>query len=129
MDEQPPPIERHAATDRFGKQALRTAHALGRALDDGDGDGEPVLFRRGGPHRDIRGLGALLDEALAEHEQQRGGSGMTTPPAPPAPQPEPPGPSPSPIDPISPPEPAPFPQPGPTDPTAPPPAPSPGPLT
>ena len=71
MSEQPPPIERHAATDRFGKRALRTAHEIGQVLDDDGGDGEPVLFRRGGPHRGIRGLEALLDEALDDHEQQR----------------------------------------------------------
>jgi hypothetical protein len=64
MSEQLPPIERHAATDRFGKRALRTAHELGAALPED----EPVLLRRDGPHRSIGGLEALLDEALADDE-------------------------------------------------------------
>lgn len=121
MSEERPPIERHVATERFGKQALRTAHHLTGALGDGTGPDEPVLFRRGGPHRSLQGLESLLDAALREDESRAS--------TPPTPGPPPPSPSPSPIDPLPPPAPAPFPQPTPTDPTAPPPAPSPGPLT
>ena len=73
MSEPPlPPVERHAATDRFGKQALRTAHDISAALaDDPDGGGEPGLLRRNGPHRSIGGLEALLDEALHDDEEAR----------------------------------------------------------
>jgi hypothetical protein len=70
MSEPLPPIERHVATDRFGKRALRTAHDITAALaDDGDGDGEPGLLRRNGPHRSIGGLEALIEQALDDDEQ------------------------------------------------------------
>jgi hypothetical protein len=59
------PIERHVATERFGKQALRTAHDISVSLAEGGAD-EPVVLRRNGPHRSISGLEALLDEALAD---------------------------------------------------------------
>jgi hypothetical protein len=65
MSEQPPPIERHVAADRFGKRALGAAHDISVALADG-GPEEPVLLRRNGPHRSIGGLEALIDEALGE---------------------------------------------------------------
>jgi hypothetical protein len=66
MDDEPPRIDKHEAVDRFGKMTLRTAHDLGAALADGDDDvAEPVVLRRGGPHRSIDGLMALLDDALA----------------------------------------------------------------
>ena len=76
MSEPLPPVERHAATDRFGKTALRTAHEIAAALaDDRDGVAEPGLLRRGGPHRSIGGLEALiddaLDDALDDDEQSR----------------------------------------------------------
>jgi hypothetical protein len=72
MSEQPPPIERHVAADRFGKRALRTAHDINAALaDEGDGVQEPVLVRRNGPHRSIQGLQTLIDEALEDDEQSR----------------------------------------------------------
>jgi hypothetical protein len=67
MSEQPPPIERHAAADRFGKRALGAVHDITVALAEGDdGAGEPVLLRRNGPHRSIGGLQALIDEALID---------------------------------------------------------------
>jgi hypothetical protein len=66
MSEQPPPIERHAAADRFGKRALRTAHDLTAAMADDDGAGEPIVLRRNGPHRSIGALEALIDEALID---------------------------------------------------------------
>ncbi|MGY1591478.1 hypothetical protein ACI79D_05820 [Geodermatophilus sp. SYSU D00708] len=75
MTDDPPPIERHEAADRFGKAALRAAHRLTEALDtegrddDEDGVPEPVVVRRNGPHRSLDGLAALLDEALAEPDE------------------------------------------------------------
>jgi hypothetical protein len=72
MSEQPPPIERHAAVDRFGKRALGAVHDITVALAEGhDGAGEPVLLRRNGPHRSIDELAALLDEALADDDQPK----------------------------------------------------------
>ena len=65
MSEQPRPIERHVAADRFGKRALRTAHEISAALA-GDGGDEPVVLRRNGPHRSIGELEALIDEALID---------------------------------------------------------------
>ncbi|MET0765412.1 MAG: hypothetical protein ABWY29_11135 [Blastococcus sp.] len=64
MSEQPPPIEKHAAADRFGKQALRAAHDINAALADDDAAAEPIVVRRNGPHRSIHGLQTLIDEAL-----------------------------------------------------------------
>jgi hypothetical protein len=69
MSEQPPPIERHAAVDRFGKRALRTAHDLTTALAEDAGAEEPIVLRRNGPHRSIGALEALLDEALQDDER------------------------------------------------------------
>jgi hypothetical protein len=67
MSEQPPPIEKHAAADRFGKRALGAVHDITVALADGDdGADEPVLLRRNRPHRSIGGLQALIDEALVD---------------------------------------------------------------
>jgi hypothetical protein len=72
MSEPPPPIQRHAAADRFGKRALRTAHDITAALADGDeGAGDPVLLRRNGPHRSIAALEALIDEALEDDQPRR----------------------------------------------------------
>jgi hypothetical protein len=74
MSEQPPPIERHAAADRFGKRALGAAHDISVALAEG-GPEEPVLLRRNGPHRSIGGLQALIDEALIDEaliDEERG---------------------------------------------------------
>jgi hypothetical protein len=66
---EPPRIERHEATDRFGTISMRTAHDLGAALtDSGSTDGEPIVVRRGGPHRSLNGLAALIDEALADED-------------------------------------------------------------
>jgi hypothetical protein len=72
MSDEPPPIERHVAADRFGKRALRTAHDITAALaeDDAAAD-EPILVRRNGPHRSIQGLQTLIDEALEDDEQPR----------------------------------------------------------
>jgi hypothetical protein len=67
MDDVPARIDKHEATDRFGKTTLRMAHDLTRALADGDDDvAEPIVLRRGGPHRSIDGLMALLDDALTD---------------------------------------------------------------
>ena len=66
MSEPPPPIARHEATDRAGTIALRTAHELGAALAGSEAD--PVVLRRGGPHRSVAGLIALVDAALADNE-------------------------------------------------------------
>jgi hypothetical protein len=67
MSEHLPPLDRHVAADRAGKRALRVAQEITEALAaDGVGAGEPVLLRRGGPHRSIAGLAALLDEVLAD---------------------------------------------------------------
>ena len=72
MSDEPPPIERHAAADRFGKRALRTAHDITAALAAHDAAvGEPILARRNGPHRSIQGLQTLIDEALEDDEQPR----------------------------------------------------------
>lgn len=62
MTDPPPRIERHEATDRFGKAALHTAHDLGKALADDD----PVVVRTDGPHRTLDGLAALIDAALID---------------------------------------------------------------
>ncbi|MGY1643889.1 hypothetical protein ACI782_22500 [Geodermatophilus sp. SYSU D00703] len=73
MTDAPPPHERHEATDRFGKAALRAAHRLTEALDDDeDGVPGPVVVRRNGPHRSLDGLAALLDEALQDDEDGTG---------------------------------------------------------
>ena len=69
MSEERPPIEQHAAADRFGKRALRTAHDLTAAMADDAGAEEPIVVRRNGPHRSIGALEALLDEALADDER------------------------------------------------------------
>jgi hypothetical protein len=67
MTDQPPRIERHEAWDRAGKAALTAAHDLGAALSEpGEPGAEPVVVRRGGPHRSIAALEALIDDALAE---------------------------------------------------------------
>jgi hypothetical protein len=67
MTDQPPRIEKHEAADRAGKAALTTAHDLGAALSaTGEQDVEPVVVRRGGPHRSIAALEALIDDALTE---------------------------------------------------------------
>jgi hypothetical protein len=69
VTEELPRIERHEAVDRFGTAALRAAHDLGEALAAGeDEDPEPVVVRRGGAHRSIDGLAAVLDEALGEED-------------------------------------------------------------
>jgi hypothetical protein len=78
-----PPFERHEATDRFGKAALRAAHDLTEALADEEGGvPEPVVVRRNGPHRSLDGLAALLDAALAGDEDGAGpGDGTVDRPA------------------------------------------------
>jgi len=69
MSEPPPRIERHEATDRIGAISMRTAHDLGAALTESDSaDVEPIVVRRGGPHRSLDGLAALIDAALADEE-------------------------------------------------------------
>jgi hypothetical protein len=66
---EPPRIERHEATDRFGMISMRTAHDLGAALtESGSTDGEPIVVRRGAPHRSLNGLVSLIDEALADED-------------------------------------------------------------
>jgi len=73
MDDPPPRIARHEAVDRFGTASLRTAHELTTALaGNDDADEEPVVRRTDGPHRSIDGLAALLDAALAEHDEGSG---------------------------------------------------------
>lgn len=70
MSEPPPRIERHEAADRFGGISMRTAHDLGAALtESGSADGEPIVVRRGGPHRSLDGLAALIDAALADENR------------------------------------------------------------
>jgi predicted aconitase len=70
MSETPPRIERHEAADRFGRISMRTAHDLGAALtESGSADGEPIVVRRGGPHRSLDGLAALIDAALADEKR------------------------------------------------------------
>ena len=78
MSEQPPPIERHAAADRFGKRALGTAHDISVVLAEG-GPEEPVVLRRNGPHRSIGGLQALIDEALLDEALADEATGDETP--------------------------------------------------
>ena len=76
-DDLPPPVERHAAQDRAGKRALRTAHDLGAALAADGADAEPVVLRTDGPHVSLAGLAALIDEALAENAAAEPGGGST----------------------------------------------------
>ncbi|MGY1831338.1 hypothetical protein ACI8AA_13080 [Geodermatophilus sp. SYSU D01180] len=69
MSEEVPRIERHEAADRAGKAALRAAHDLTEGLSaDEDDVPEPVVVRRGGPHRSVGGLADLIDSALQENE-------------------------------------------------------------
>jgi hypothetical protein len=66
MTDLPPRIERHEATDRFGKVALHTAHRLTAAMAESGAGEEPILVRTDGPHRSLDGLAALIDAALAD---------------------------------------------------------------
>lgn len=68
MSDQPPPIVRHQAVDRFGTTALRTAHRLTAAMAESGGGEEPILLRTDGPHRSLDSLAALIDEALADED-------------------------------------------------------------
>jgi hypothetical protein len=68
MSDLPPPIERHEATDRFGKTALHAAHRLTAAMAEPGADEEPILLRTDGPHRTLDGLAALIDAALADND-------------------------------------------------------------
>ncbi|MGY1727351.1 hypothetical protein ACI79J_10305 [Geodermatophilus sp. SYSU D01062] len=71
MSGEVPRIERHEAADRAGKAALRAAHDLTEGLSSGEPDDdvpEPVVVRRGGPHRSVGGLADLIDSALEENE-------------------------------------------------------------
>jgi hypothetical protein len=75
MDDSPPRIERHEAVDRFGKKVLRTAHELTAALAENDAaDEEPVVLRTDGPHRSIRSLMVLIDDALDDERPSGGAS-------------------------------------------------------
>jgi hypothetical protein len=75
MSELPPRIERHEATDRIGAISMRTAHDLGAALSEsGAPDGEPIVVRRGGPHRSLDGLAELIDAVLADEDPPDGRS-------------------------------------------------------
>ncbi|MEU2350929.1 hypothetical protein [Modestobacter sp. NPDC049651] len=66
-EDDPPPLPQHVAVDRFGKAVSTSAHRLGEALrEDEDDVVEPVVHRRGGPHRSIDGLAALIDSALED---------------------------------------------------------------
>ncbi|SFL04988.1 hypothetical protein [Geodermatophilus ruber] len=69
------PIEPHAARDRFGKTALRTAAAISGALAGPEGGEDPVVLRTDRPHVSIAGLRALLDEALRDEDDAVGRSG------------------------------------------------------
>ncbi|MGY1730955.1 hypothetical protein ACI798_05490 [Geodermatophilus sp. SYSU D01045] len=72
MTEEVPRIERHEAADRAGKAALRAAHDLTEGLSSEEDDvPEPVVVRRGGPHRSVGGLADLIDTALEENEAVR----------------------------------------------------------
>jgi hypothetical protein len=68
-DDLPGVHPKHLAADRAGKGMLRAAHdiTVGLAAAGVDDDGVVVL-RRGGPHRSLAGLEALLDAALADDE-------------------------------------------------------------
>jgi len=78
MTDLPPRIERHEATDRFGKIALGTAHRLTTAMAESGADGEPILVRTDGPHRTLDGLAALIDDALAEDDVHRAAAENST---------------------------------------------------
>jgi predicted aconitase len=71
VTEEPPRIEPHEAADRFGKAALQSTHRLTEALaEDQDDTPEPVVVRRGGPHRSLDELATLLDEALDQEDRR-----------------------------------------------------------
>ena len=78
-DAGPPPLPQHVAVDRFGRTALSAAHRLGQDLADDPDDVEPVVHHRGGPHRSIDGLAALIDEALADDERPSGADRRSSP--------------------------------------------------
>lgn len=81
MSEEPPPIAGHEARDRIGKITLQSVHDLGAALTQpGSPAVEPVVVRRGGRHRTVAGLMALIDEALADDEAEDRGTGPPPPP-------------------------------------------------
>jgi hypothetical protein len=60
---------KHRARDRFGKEALQTAHEITRALAEaGVDDDGVVVLRTGGPRPALADLERLIDEALEEDE-------------------------------------------------------------
>ncbi|GAB3199909.1 hypothetical protein GCM10027261_30740 [Geodermatophilus arenarius] len=76
MTDEVPRIERHEAADRAGKAALRAAHDLTVGLSSDDDVPEPVVVRRGGPHRSVGGLADLIDSALQENEALQEDEGL-----------------------------------------------------
>ena len=67
--DQPIPAK-HLATDRFGKTALHTAQEISATLAEVGEDDGPVVLRTDGPHRSLAELESLIDNALAEEDQQ-----------------------------------------------------------
>jgi hypothetical protein len=63
----PPVHPKHRARDRFGKEALRTAHEITQALSEaGVDDDGVVVLRTGGPRPGLADLERLIDDALEE---------------------------------------------------------------
>ncbi|GEL17489.1 hypothetical protein [Pseudonocardia asaccharolytica] len=66
---------KHQARDRFGKEALHTAHGITEALAEaGVADDGVVVLRTDGKRHSFAELEKLIDDALAEDEAAAGGA-------------------------------------------------------
>jgi hypothetical protein len=65
---------KHRARDRFGKEALQTAHEITRALAEAGADDDGVVvLNTGGPRPALADLERLIDEALDEEARAEAG--------------------------------------------------------
>ena len=72
--DEPPVHPKHRARDRFGKEALQTAHEITQALaETGADDDGVVVLRTGGPRPALADLERLIDEALEEEARAEAG--------------------------------------------------------
>ncbi|MFC5993688.1 hypothetical protein ACFQE5_05605 [Pseudonocardia hispaniensis] len=71
---------KHQARDRFGKEALQTAHGITEALAEaGVDDDGVVVLRTDGKRHSFAGLEKLIDDALAEEAAAAEEAGPGTP--------------------------------------------------